>query len=181
MLKVLERSELPIENTPSAPNLAPNESQKASRAEKRAAIDLALAADPNRTDRDIAQDLGVDHKTVGARRREIGISPPDEKWGNSDGAISPPDEPISQTRPATEAQAAKTKTRDADDFDWNNPDDVTLAEQRAVAVYRNRGGDLVIRQQNWPDDDSFIVISKQCEAEFIDRLTDACGIPTLRG
>jgi hypothetical protein len=62
MLKILEASELPLESTLSAPNLAPDLRQKSSRAEKRAAIDAALLADPDRTDADIdiAREVGCD-------------------------------------------------------------------------------------------------------------------------
>jgi hypothetical protein len=63
-------------------------------------------------------------------------------------------------------------------FDWNG-DDVILAEQQAVAVYWNPRGDLVIRQQAWMDDDSIVLIAKNNVAEFIDKLCDVAGIPSV--
>lgn len=43
-----------------------------------------------------------------------------------------------------------------EDFDWNNPkeDSIILREQRATAVYRNKAGELIIRQRGGPCDDN---------------------------
>ena len=38
-------------------------------------------------------------------------------------------------------------------------DAIVLRDQAAVAIYLNSHGEIVIRQINWPDDDSCIVIA----------------------
>src|SRR5215212_1590249 len=52
-----------------------------------------------------------------------------------------------------------------DDFDWDSPeeDTIVLREQRATAAYRNRAGELIIRQRaSWNDDvDTFVYISPE--------------------
>jgi hypothetical protein len=66
------------------------------------------------------------------------------------------------------------------EFDWaDNADAIVLPEQSSTAIYFNNAGGLVIRQQRWPDDDSYIVISKTNISEFLDKLTDICGIPSF--
>jgi hypothetical protein len=58
---------------------------------------------------------------------------------------------------------------DADDFDWNDPNEeaIVLREQRATAVYRN-SGEVVIRQRGWPDDDTVLFISRENEVAFME-------------
>jgi hypothetical protein len=58
---------------------------------------------------------------------------------------------------------------------------VILPEQPATAVYFNPRGELVIRQKRWPDDDSFIYIAPDFVSEFIDKLCDIIGIPSVGG
>jgi len=65
------------------------------------------------------------------------------------------------------------------DFDWSDVDAVVLAEQPETAVYWNPNGDLVIRQRHWPDDDSLIFISRTNVDEFVDKLCDVVGIPSV--
>jgi hypothetical protein len=67
------------------------------------------------------------------------------------------------------------------DFDWNDAEAVVLHEQPATAVYFNKEGSLVIRQRRWPDDDAFIYIAETSIADFLDKLTDICGIPSFGG
>lgn len=57
-----------------------------------------------------------------------------------------------------------------DDFDWNNPDEelIVLREQRATAVYRNRCGELIIRQRCWPDEDTFLYFTPENEVTFME-------------
>ena len=52
-------------------------------------------------------------------------------------------------------------------------------EQRKTAAYWNPNGDLVIRQKNWPDEDSFVIISADRVGDFIDKLTDVIGISVI--
>jgi hypothetical protein len=65
------------------------------------------------------------------------------------------------------------------DFDWNDADAVALAEQHETAIYWNPKGDLVIRQRSWIDDDSLIFISRDSVDQFVDKLCDVVGIPSV--
>jgi hypothetical protein len=69
---------------------------------------------------------------------------------------------------------------DEAEFDWADAE-IVLREQQETAIYFNRDEGLVIRQQCWPDDDHYVIISKNNIDAFLDRLTDACGIPTFGG
>jgi hypothetical protein len=68
-------------------------------------------------------------------------------------------------------------------FDWLTDNSVVLQEQPQTAVYFNLTGALVIRQQVscGLDDDTFIFIAPQSIAEFIDKLTDVAGVPSVGG
>jgi hypothetical protein len=61
---------------------------------------------------------------------------------------------------------------DKDDFDWNTDDSIILTEQRATAAYRNKVGELVIRQRaGWCDDsDTFVYITPDNEVTFLEAL-----------
>ena len=52
-----------------------------------------------------------------------------------------------------------------------------------IAAYIGQRGHLVIRQRaDWNEsDDTVILIAPQNIIEFVDKLTDVAGIPTLRG
>src|SRR6516165_441096 len=158
---------------------APKET-KATRAETRAAIDAALTADLSRSDREIAKAVGCDHKTVAARRGEI----ENPQVGKFDDGNSSREESNSSPLPV-EAQAASEKStsakRDDWQFDWKDKEAVVFQQQSATAIYFNLDGDLVIRQRNWPDDDSYVVITPQCQREFLDRLCDAVGVSSFGG
>ena len=66
------------------------------------------------------------------------------------------------------------------DFNWSADDSsIILREQPATAVYFNREGSLVIRQHRWPDDDTIIIIAASSIADFLDKLTDICGVPSV--
>lgn len=53
--------------------------------------------------------------------------------------------------------------------------------QDEISLEFNEEGDLLLVQKHWPDDDDVIRIAAGNIAEFIDRLTDAIGIPTFGG
>ena len=69
------------------------------------------------------------------------------------------------------------------EFDWLTDDSVVLQEQPQTAVYFNSTGGLVIRQRAaWDqEDDTFVLIAPQSIAEFIDKLTDVAGVPSVGG
>jgi hypothetical protein len=63
-------------------------------------------------------------------------------------------------------------SRDFDDFDWATDDSVVLHEQKATAVYHNKFGGLVIRQEKaWDEEsDPYIVISADNSVTFMEAL-----------
>lgn len=56
---------------------------------------------------------------------------------------------------------------------------VLCARQHETCAYINDNDALVIRQDNWPDDDSVIIVAKENIGTFIDVLTDLVGIPSV--
>jgi hypothetical protein len=50
-----------------------------------------------------------------------------------------------------------------------------------IKTVENFKPDQAIRQQRWPDDDQMIFIGPTFQALFIDKLTDALGIPSMGG
>lgn len=68
-----------------------------------------------------------------------------------------------------------------EDFDWLNDNSVVLREQPETAVYFNADRALVIRQRAaWnQEDDPFVFISPANIGEFLDKLTDICGVPSV--
>jgi len=167
---------------------APDANHKLTRDEKRAAIELALLADPDRSDNAIASELGVDPKTVKARRLEIpnGNSQPggpNSKVGIFDDGNSQLGNSNSPPPPVMKAEVPAVNPRDDGcEFDWYSDDaSIVLREQLPTAVYFNPAGDLVIRQRNWPDEDSLIIITEPFQQAFLDRLSDFMGIPSVGG
>ncbi|WP_368507889.1 hypothetical protein [Bradyrhizobium lupini] len=81
--------------------------------------------------------------------------------------------------------AAENSEREAtyDAFDWSNDPSVVLQGQRATAIYRNKWGHLVVRQEKTWDEESdpFFVISRENCDSFLDHVCDALGIPSLGG
>jgi hypothetical protein len=46
-----------------------------------------------------------------------------------------------------------------DGFDWNSDDRcIVLRRRYATAIYINADGDITLRQEQWPEDDVYIVI-----------------------
>jgi hypothetical protein len=81
------------------------------------------------------------------------------------------------TTPLLEPKPGPAPT--GEDFDWADDESVILREQPETAAYFNREGGLVIRQHRWPDDDTVVVIARNCIADFLDKLTDICGVPSV--
>jgi len=59
--------------------------------------------------------------------------------------------------------------------------DVTLlcAEQSRITIEFDEEGNAILRQREWPDNDDIILIRRENIPDFIDRLTDALGIPSI--
>jgi hypothetical protein len=55
---------------------------------------------------------------------------------------------------------------------------VVLHRQAATAIYFNGDNSLVIKQENRPDDDHYIIVTESNIEAFLDRLTDICGVPS---
>jgi hypothetical protein len=91
--------------------------------------------------------------------------------------------PVAKPTPTTKEVPQRAYEEDVTEFDWNDEDTLVLRRQFAVAVYRTPDGSLVIRQErDWnEEDDTCIVISPENVGDFVDRLTDAAGIPTVGG
>jgi hypothetical protein len=108
---------------------------------------------------------------------EGGMNAPQLKLTGADGTSEP--QPVAQAKlPVVIPQTEESTS----EFNWiEDADDIILPEQRAVAVYWNKQGSLIIRQEKaWCDeDDQFVVVEKANVNVFIDRLTEVLGIPSV--
>jgi hypothetical protein len=151
-------------------------------------IDLELRADPTRSDREIGRICGVDHKTVAARRAKI---PQSGEMGNSDSPLgglfaqedSPLDENSPEDSPPAEIEAQNSPPDSALEPDpalnaanEDDPDPHVLAGQHQIEIYFNKDGGLVLKQLNWPDEDSFIIVAAPYKGTFLDKLCDVLGV-----
>jgi hypothetical protein len=136
---------------------------------KRERIEFELKADPSRSDREIARICGVDHKTVAARRAEI---PQNDALGNS-----PPLQNSPENSPPNQEEASQSVTRD----NASSAETVLLPAQGKITIGWNEDGDMILRQSDWPNEDAVIIIAYDYLEMFIDRLTDAIGIPSTKG
>jgi len=80
---------------------------------------------------------------------------------------SPPDSPL-------EPDPARGASNDDD------PDPHTLAGQQKIEMYFNNEGALVLKQHNWPDEDSFIIVAEPYTGLFLDKLCDVLGVPSTK-
>lgn len=148
------------------------EVEELSTAEKRNRIDAELRNDPKRSDREIGRIVGVDHKTVGAARERLGISP----VGNFQPELSPREQLLRKTLPSdidpdspafqadlakidriAEAEAAREALGMNDDdaereFYWAIP------RQYAIECRALPGGDVEIWQEGQHGDDDAHII-----------------------
>jgi hypothetical protein len=121
-------------------------------------VEHELRSDPNRSDREIGRICGVDHKTVAARRAKI---PQSGEMGNLN---SPPSNSEAENSPGDSPATT-----------------VLLPAQGEITISWNEDGDMILRQSDWPNEDAVIVIARDYLWMFIDRLTDAMGIPSTKG
>jgi hypothetical protein len=56
---------------------------------------------------------------------------------------------------------------------------VLCASQDKIEITFDDDGDAIITQTRWPDEDQMIIVSRDNIPVFIDKLTDALGIPSL--
>jgi hypothetical protein len=81
---------------------------------------------------------------------------------------------LETTLPALGAAPSEKRSSTAAEDDSS----VVLHGQAATAIYFNGDNSLVIKQENWPDDDHYIIITESNIEAFLDRLTDICGVPS---
>jgi hypothetical protein len=150
-------------------------------------IDLELKADPTRSDREIARICGVSHHTVGRRRAEMG------QVGNLGGENAQPgglfaqeDCPPLQDCPSgpencPEDSAPAEMASQSVTSDTSEPaETVLLPAQGKITIGWNDDGGMILRQSDWPNEDAVIIIARDYLWTFIDRLTDAMGIPSTK-
>jgi hypothetical protein len=58
---------------------------------------------------------------------------------------------------------------------------VLLPAQGEIIIGWNKDGGMILRQSDWPNEDAVIIIARDYVDMFIDRLTDAMGIPSTKG
>jgi hypothetical protein len=137
-------------------------------------IELELRSDPNRSDREIGRICGVDGKTVRAHRDKI----PQLALENS--------APLQNSAPDSAPGEIEAENSAVGKEEAENPLDepaetVLLPAQGKITISWNNEGGLILRQSDWPNEDAVIVIARDYLWTFIDRLTDAMGIPSTKG
>src|SRR5947207_7779536 len=92
---------------------------------------------------------------------QLELVPDDASLGHDDNAPVNPGN-IAKRIVAERLAGPAAPPRD-EDFDWIADETIILREQRATAVYHNKGGDIVIRQQAaWDDEaDTFVFITAE--------------------
>jgi hypothetical protein len=137
-------------------------------------IDLELKADPTRSDREIGRICGVDGKTVRAHRAKI----PQLDLENSAPLQNSPPGP--ETCAADSAPNAVMASQSVT-CDTSEPaTTVLLPAQGEIKIGWNEDGDMILRQSDWPNEDAVIIIARDYLWMFIDRLTDAMGVPSTK-
>jgi hypothetical protein len=58
-------------------------------------------------------------------------------------------------------------------------ENVVLQAQDLTSIYFNNDNSLVIRQHRWPDEDHWIIVTRDNIETFLDELTDRCGVPSI--
>jgi hypothetical protein len=110
-------------------------------AAKRALIEKELRNDASRADREIARVVGCDHKTVGKIRGK-----------------TPPSVPIAS--PPIAAAVKPDREEPEENHFLPESESMVLPSQPAIAIYTNRYGQIVIRQEatGCDDEDHFVYI-----------------------
>jgi hypothetical protein len=188
MLATNENPELKLDNTVAGERSAPPHGAIASApAEsnaprlvelptKRELIDDALQTNANRSDREIAREIGVDHKTVGAARARLGLPSP---LGNSPpvSPVASPGKEMSHGEATDKAMAMITAlTSKPVEPEWDpfepDSDALVVPSQPAIAVYPNTAGSITIRQPSSvsDEDDELVTVRAEHVEKLIARL-----------
>jgi hypothetical protein len=142
-------------------------------------IELELRSDPSRSDREIGRICGVDGKTVRAHRAKI----PQLDLENSaplqnSAPDSAPGEIEAENSAVGKIEAENPPPSDQED---SPAETVLLPAQGEIKIGWNEDGDMILRQSDWPNEDAVIIVARDYLDMFIDRLTDAMGIPSTKG
>ena len=115
----------------------------------------------------------------------------------TDSAIKPDIHPTSAETALTNAerqrryrQRAKRNARECNERNDRNALTVTspitggdvmvlCASQDKIEITFDDDGDAIITQTRWPDEDQIIIVSRDNIETFVDKLTDALGIPSF--
>jgi hypothetical protein len=100
----------------------------------------------------------------------------------TEAAATPIAEPTKATQEAAEAKLAAILAKQEEErFDWIADDSVIVEKQLPIAIYLNRRNHIVIRQEAdvYSDEDAVILIAPQNIMQFINKLCDVAGIPSV--
>jgi hypothetical protein len=84
----------------------------------------------------------------------------------------PPATPIADPTATTQQAPQRDYEEDVNDVDCQDDEDVIIRRQPETHVYWNAHNQIVIRQENWPDDDHFVVFSLDTIPRLIARLKE---------
>jgi len=143
-------------------------------------IETELRKDASRSDREIARAVGCDHKTVAARRREMGIATPlgnPSAAGDVVGLIASTlaKNGLDSSDPTLFPILTAAANRDETKFDPYDPKEgcLIVTTQLAIACYINTQNCVVIRQEDPNDtDDDMIVIQRDHLPKVISTLRE---------
>jgi hypothetical protein len=100
----------------------------------------------------------------------------------TEAAATPIAEPTKATQEAAEAKLAAIQAKyEEERFDWFTDDSVIVERQLPIAIYINKRNHIVIRQEaDWgEDEDSVVIVAPANIREFIIKLCDVAGIPSV--
>lgn len=94
-------------------------------------------------------------------------------------ALEPPAKDPTAAERQRRYRQRKSVTRNAPPVTASDGVTVLCAEQSKITVEFDEHGNALLRQSEWPEDDDVILIRRDNIPDFIDRLTDALGIPSF--
>jgi hypothetical protein len=120
--------------------------------------------------RAISAQFGIGKNAISRKAKQEG-------WQKS--ATSPGQDAGQTPERGAKSDVVPPPSQDDETFDWDADDLVVLHEQPRTALYFNRNGALVIRQQDdWAREGySFVFIAEEYIESFVEKLTDLIGIP----
>jgi hypothetical protein len=122
-------------------------------------------------------EVGTSEADETSRRREVGAAEVTRQVTESNAGNAP----VTPESNAGNAGNGNESNAESNAVTKSNADDgamILCPRQAEVTAGFNESGDLILTQTNWPDDDSVIVISAGNVWDFLDRITDICGVPS---